>query len=301
MRNTKTLERKKKIIDAKQAAAQVKDGMTIGIGTRAYPMMVIWEIIRNRVENLTIVGGAASRLPIDILIGAGCVKKLLTSCVIGDYLAGIGPCFRTMAERGELEYWEASEGVMYAALRASSMALPFLPYRGVVGTSYPEVNPDLKVFQDPIKGETLVAVPAITPELTFLHAGYGDAYGNIQHTGPAGSDMALVDASKRVIVQVEKIISNEEIRMHREKTTISGVDVEAVIRAPFGSYPFISPGFYLNDDEHIREYLSAAGALRAGDKAPLQAYFDKYFYGPETFLDYLELMGVKRLLSLYEY
>jgi len=295
------LERKKKIIDAKEAAAQVKDGMTIGIGNRARPMMVIWELIRNRVKNLTIVGGAFTHLGVDMLIGAGCVKKILTGSVTGDYLAGIGPCFRLMAERGELDVWEASEGVMYTGMKASSMLLPFLPWRAVVGTSYPEVNPDLKVFQDPIKGETLVAVPAITPEITFLHAGYGDAYGNIQHADLVGSDVALVDASERVIVQVEKIISNEEIRKHPEKTTIHSVDVEAVIRAPYGSYPFASSGFYLNDDEHIREYVNAANALRTGDKAPLQSYFDKYFYSPETFLDYLELIGAKRLLSLYEY
>ena len=46
-----------------------------------------------------------------------------------------------------------------------------------MGTSLPEVNPDLKVFKDPISGETLIAVPPIKPDVAILHAPAADADG----------------------------------------------------------------------------------------------------------------------------
>ena len=58
----------------------------------------------------------------------------------------------------------------YAALRAAAQRVPFNPWRPGVGTSFPEVNPAIKEFDDPISGETLLAIPAIDIDVAFLHA-----------------------------------------------------------------------------------------------------------------------------------
>ena len=101
-------------------------------------------------------------------------------------------------------------------------------------------------------------------------------------------------------MEVEKIISNEEIRRAPEKTTIHVA--HAVVRSPYGAHPYASPGFYLEDREHIKEYVVAATAfLKENDRKPFEAYLKKYIYEPETHADYLEVIGFKRLLSLYEY
>lgn len=297
------LKRREVIIDEREAAKWVKDGMTIAIGgyiNSIHPMAIVRQIIRNGVKNLTLVGAGSSGLEIDLLIGAGCAKKVIAPYVGAESLAPIGPCFRALAQMGELKVWEVDEGLFFTCLRAAAEALPFLPWRGGVGTSYPEVNPDLKVFQDPIKGETLLAVPAVEVDIAILHAGYGDVYGNIQHVGSSFSDIVLRRAADKTIVQVDKVIPNEEIRRCPEKTTFHVVD--AIVRAPFGSHPYASPGFYLEDQIHIKEYVAAGTALlKSDDRSPLEAYLEKYVYRPETHADYLEEIGIKRLISLYEY
>ena len=49
------------------------------------------------------------------------------------------------------------------------MGAPFLPVRGILGSAYLAVNPRFCVMTDPFSGEELVAVQALTPDVTLLH------------------------------------------------------------------------------------------------------------------------------------
>ncbi len=296
-------QRRKVVIDEAEAASWVRDGMTIIIGgfiTSSHPMAIIRRIIRNRVRNLTVIGSASSGLDVDLLVGAGCARKVISPYVAGEAIAPIGPFFRVAAERGEIEVWEIDESMYYCGLRAAAHLLPFMPWRGCVGTCYPEVNPAIKVFRDPINDETLLAVPAIKPDIAILHAACSDPYGNVQHVGTGFGDRAQHLAADRTIVQVERIVPNEEIRKEPARTSIVGAD--AVVRAPFGAHPYSSPGFYVEDMEHLKEYVGAANAYaKGGDRGPFERYLEKYIFGPEDHPDYLEQTGIRRLLSLHEY
>jgi len=277
--------------------------MTVAVGgfiNSGHPMPVIRELIRRKVTGLTVVGPASGGLDLDLLVAGGCVRKLV-SCYFGaETLAPISPMIKRAAERGEIAIFECDEGMYYAGLRAGAQKLPFLPTRAGVGTSYPFVNRALKQFADPINGEPLIAVPAIRPDVALLYAAQSDAYGNVQHVGTSYGDRALYRASDRTIVCAERIVSNEEIRRDPAKTSIPGAD--AVVRAPFGAHPFASPGFYLADDAHLREYLTACSAwVKHDDRGPLQAYLDRYVYGPEDHIAYLDEIGIRRLVSLGEY
>jgi len=297
------IKRKEVILSEVEAGKLIHDGMTVAIGgfiNSLHPMAIIRQIIRNQVKNLTLVGSANAGLEVDLLIGAGCVKKVIATYVGAELLAPIGPMYRALAQAGEVETWECDEAIMYTGLRAEIQKLPFLPLRDEIGTSYPEINPDLKVFEDPIRGEKLIAVPPISPEIAILHAGYADCYGNVQHVGSTLNDEIIWMAADATIVEVEKIVSNEEIRRSPQSTKMYGV--EGIVRAPYGAHPYASPGFYVEDGEHIKEYVAAGTAyLKTGDRGPFQAYLDRYVYEPETHLDYLERIGVTRLLSLHEY
>lgn len=299
----KEMKRKEVIIDEKEAASYIKDGMTIILGgfiTSSHPMAIIRQIIKNRIRNLTVIGSASSGLDVDLLIGAGCAKKVVSPYVAGESIAPIGPFFRIAAERAEIEVWEIDESMYYCGLRAAAHLLPFMPWRGCVGTSYPELNPDIKIFQDPINNETLLAVPAIKPDIALLHAAYSDAYGNVQHIGTGFGDRAQHLAADRTIVQVEKIVPNEEIRKEPFKTSIVGAD--AVVRVPYGAHPFSSPGFYLEDMEHLKEYVAAANMYaKKGKRHAFEEYLERYIFEPDSHLDYLDKIGIKRLFSLYEY
>ena len=76
-----------KIVSAKDAIAQISDGMTVGIGgwgPRRKPMALIREIIRSDLKDLTIVayGGA----DVGMLCAAGKVKKVIFAFVSLDFI-----------------------------------------------------------------------------------------------------------------------------------------------------------------------------------------------------------------------
>lgn len=296
-------ERKSLVIGEAEAAEMIRDGMTIAIGgfiNSSHPMAVVRQIIRRGVKNLTVVGAASGGLDLDLLIAAGCVKKLVTTYMGGEHYCPVAPFFRVAAQRGELEIFECDEGMFYCALRAAAQGLPSTPWKAGIGTSFPEINPEIKVYNDPISGEPVLAIPAITPELAIIYAAHSDAYGNVQHVGTGFGDRAMWRAAKKTIAQVERVLPNEEIRKDPRATSLYGVD--AVVRAPYGSHPFAGPGYYIEDGANIREYVAAGNAYaKNGDRKPFDNYLQKYVLDPKTHEDYLEVIGIRRLISLHEY
>jgi glutaconate CoA-transferase subunit A len=295
--------RKSRVIDMAQALSHLSNGMTVAIGgfiNSSHPMMVVREIIKRRLRDLTVVGAASSGLEIDLLIAAGVVKKVISPYIGAEGLAAIGPGFRGAAERGLIEVFELDEAMFYAGLRAAAQRVPFNPWRSGVGTSFPEINPNIKVFKDPCNGETLLAIPAINIDVAFLHAATSDIYGNVQYVGHGFGDRAIYAASDLTFVQVEKIVSNEEIRKDPLRTAIPGAD--GIIRAHFGSHPYASPGYYIEDQAHIKAYVAAASAwAKNDDQGPLNEYIQKWILEPQNHVEYLERVGLSTLLSLDEY
>jgi glutaconate CoA-transferase subunit A len=288
--------RKSALLPEEKAGQWVKSGMTIAIGEPA-PMGLLRWIIRNKITDLTVIG---SGMALDYLIAGGCVRKVVT------YYAGspdtaVMPAFRSEAENGSLEVWECEEGILTSGLEAAGKGLPFMPWRGGVGTSLPDINADLKVIRDPIGGEVLIAVPAIDIDITLLHASISDSYGNVQHCrGTGWLDMFLYRAADRVIVQVEKIVSNEEIRSKPWETTISNAD--AIVLSPYGAHPFYSRGYYVQDQEYIQAYLEAIkAAYSKGSRDDKDDYFETHCNRFQSHAEYLDAIGMGHLISLSEY
>lgn len=303
MSQNNQLIRASRVIELDTALDHVRDGMTVAIGgfiNSSHPMLVVRGLIRRRVKDLVLVGAASSGLEVDLLIAAGCVKKVVAPYVGAEALAPIAPAFRAAAERGMIEVYELDEAMYYAALRAAAQRVPFNPWRSGVGTSFPDINPAIKVFKDPCNGETLLAIPALNIDVAFLHASVSDAFGNVQYEGHGFGDRAIYSAADKTFVQVERIVSNEEIRRDPLRTAIPGAD--GIIRAAFGAHPYASPGHYTEDKEHIKEYVRAATAWgKEGAGALLTEYLDTYIFRPEGPIEYLETIGLRRLLSLNEY
>lgn len=295
-------ERKSLVVTESEAADMIRDGMAIALGgfiNSSHPMALVRQIIRRGIKGLTVVGAASGGLDLDLLIAAGAVKKLVTTYMGGEHYCPVAPFFRLAAQRGELEIFECDEGMFYCALRAAAQGLPSTPWKAGIGTSFPEINPEIKLYNDPVSGEPVLAIPAITPEVAIIYAAHADAYGNVQHVGTGFGDRAMWRAAKKTIAQVERVIPNEEIRKNPLATSLYGVDV--VVRAPYGSHPFAGPGYYLEDGDHIREYVAAGNAYaKQGDRGPIERYLEKYILGPKTHEDYLERIGIRRLISLHE-
>jgi glutaconate CoA-transferase subunit A len=291
--------RKKVVATEEEAVSRIESGMTIAVGGFSvvnHPMPIVRQIIKKGIKHLTVVGAATAGLDIDLLLGAGCIGKLIAPYVGGEIYAPIGNCFRKSIENGEVELWECSEYILYARLQAQAMGLGFMAWRGGLGSSVPNLNPDLKEFKDPIHGETYLAVPALEIDWAIIHAGIADEYGNGQHLGACFGDRLMAQAANRVILVTERIVSNSVIRRNPYRTSIPYADV--VVEAPFGSHPFAAHGCYEEDVNHIKDYVSATEDLRKGNDNTFRAYIEKYILGPADHYEYLQLIGLRKLLDL---
>jgi glutaconate CoA-transferase, subunit A len=291
--------RKEVLMGEEAAAALIKDGDVVivgGFGTVNHPMPIIRALIRRGAKNLTVVGAATAGLELDMLIGAGCVKKVIAPYIGAELHVPIGHCYRRAAENDEIEVYETTEYLLYSQLDAAARGLGFLPWRGGVGTALPVLNKDYVPFNDPINGEPYLAAPALHADWAIIHVGQADVYGNGQHGGARFGDRLLSRAAERVMLTAERIVPNAEIRKDPFKTSIAYADV--VVEAPYGSHPFASHGFYVEDEAAIGEYVEASIAYRKRDMAKWQAYIDKWIKGAPTHRDYLKKLDGERLSTL---
>lgn len=291
-----------RLISASEAASQVRDGMVVGLSGFSYqnpPMALVREIIRRRVRDLTIVSGPTSGIETDLLIGAGCVRRVVTAGVAFERVLPIAPAYRRAAERGELEVWECDECIWHLALKAGAWDMPYLLWRGGVGTSIPELNSDLEVVRE--EGRLYLKVPPIRPEIVFLHVAEADPYGNLRtvreaHLGRSFTERTLALACRGpVIASTEKIVDNDETVEDAAMTIARGAQV---VEIAGGAHPGGTSGRSIPDLDHYREYCEAGEARRRGDPEPYQQYLERYVYGTEHHDDYVRTVGLDRIDAL---
>jgi len=166
-----------------EAVAELRDGMTIGIGgwgSRRKPMTIVKEILRSSVRDLTVVSYGGP--DVGMLCAAGKVKKVVYGFVSLDSIP-LEPNFRAARQNGTIEAMEVDEGMLQWGLRAAAMRVSFLPCRAGLGSSVMEINPQLRTVRSPYADEELVAMPALPLDVSFIHANRGDLRGNGQYLG----------------------------------------------------------------------------------------------------------------------
>src|SRR5665647_2206336 len=135
------------------------------------------------------------------------------------------------------------------------MGVPFLPVRGILGSAYLAVNPRFRVITDPFSGEALVAVQALTPDVTLIHGARGDSQGNILI--PRVSDWRLaVTASVKVIATVEERVAGP-LQDQSEWRLIPAIWLTALVHCPGGAAPTGYPGYYPQDEAQLALYLES--------------------------------------------
>ena len=151
------------------------------------------------------------------------------------------------------------------------MGAPFLPVRGILGSIYPEVNADFKVFQDPFSGEEMVVVKALRPDVTLVHGSKGDDRGNILIPRLADWPLAI-RASRLVIATVEERLAGP-LQEDADWRLVPAIHLSALVHCPGGAAPTGFPGYYDLDEAQIALYLKSAK-----DPAAWGEYLDKYVY-----------------------
>jgi glutaconate CoA-transferase subunit A len=146
----------------------------------------------------------------------------------------------------------------------------------------------------PFTGEKLFLVPALNPDVAIIHVPRCDAFGNAQIDGLQFMDIDIAMAANRVILTTERIISNDQIRRAPDQTKIPFIAVEAVVEVPYGSAPHECYGIY----EPMFEHMDAYAASTAKDpEGAVAEYLDRYYYGPDSWSEYLNLLGIGGLLD----
>ena len=107
-------------------------------------------------------------------------------------------------------------------------------------------------------------------------------------------DIDLAMAANKVILTTERIVSNEQIRRAPDQTKIPFLAVEAVVEVPFGCAPHECYGVYEPFFKHHDMY---AELIRKEPAKGITEYLDRYFYGPKSWTEYLDLIGMEELLD----
>jgi glutaconate CoA-transferase, subunit A len=277
-----------KLVSLSEALHGVSDGMQVATGGWIFdsqPVALVRELIRRRVRDLHLIPSPGSIAP-DLLIGAGCVKRL--SCVFISFEQfGLAPQFRRAAEAGQIEILEMDGPALAGGLRAGACDLPYMLIPDL-GTDLSKVNPSTYQRVATLPSERpLFRVPAIQPDIVLLHAQRGDELGNIQFHGAPFFDPFLAQAGKHVIVSVDEIVSTDEIRRTNHLTKIPAAFVNAVVGLPHGAHPAASASKYDIDRGHLAEYVKASR-----DVESYRDYLKHYVFEAPKHQDYLHRCGI---------
>ena len=230
-------------------ATHLSDGMMAAFEgfTHLMPYAAAHEVIRQQRRDLVVVRMTPDVI-YDQMIGMGCVARMIFSYA-GNPGVGLLRRLRDSLENGwpnRIEIVEHSHAALAHAYEAGASKLPFAVLRGYVGTDMPRVNPEIKQITCPFTGQTLAAVPAINPDVSFVHALKADRKGNVLIEGIVGVQKEAVLAAKAAVVTVEEIV--DSLDSHPNALVLPHWTVDAIAHVPGGAHPSYAHGYYARDN-----------------------------------------------------
>jgi glutaconate CoA-transferase, subunit A len=250
-----------------EAVAQIRDGMTVGIGgwgSRRKPMALVRAIARSGRRDLTVVSYGGP--DVGLLIAAGCVRRVVCGFVSLDSIP-LEPHFRRARREGRIRLTEVDEGMLRAGLSAAAQRLPFLPIRAGLASDVLRVNPELRCVVSPYgDAEELVAMPALTLDVALVHLNRADPGGNAQYLGPDPYfDDLFCLAAERRFVSCERIVPTAELTAGGpvQSLLLNRAMVDGVIAAPHGAHFTSCEPDYGRDEDFQRRYAAAAASGEA--------------------------------------
>jgi glutaconate CoA-transferase subunit A len=238
--------------------------------THLIPTAAAHEAIRQGVKDLTLVRMTPD-VVYDQMIGMGLAKKLVFSYA-GNPGVGLLRRMRDAVENAyprPIELEEHSHAAMANAYEAGAAGLPCAIFRGYLGAELARVNANIKQVTCPFSGETLAAVPAVRPDVTFIHAQKADRKGNVLIEGIIGIQKEAVLAAKRAVVTVEEVVE-DFADLHPNLTILPHWTVTAIAVVPGGAHPSYTHGYYARDNASYLEWDRIAA-----DRELFRAWMDE--------------------------
>ncbi|MCQ8783357.1 CoA transferase subunit A [Mangrovibrevibacter kandeliae] len=263
-------------------AENLKDGDSVAFEgfTHLIPHASAHEAVRQGRRDLTLIRMTPD-VVYDQLIGMGMVKKLVFSYA-GNPGVGLLRRLRDAVENQwprPLKVEEHSHAAMANAYEAGAAGLPCAVFRGYKGAGLKDVNPNIRSVTCPFTGEELAAVPAIRPDVAFIHAQKADRKGNVLIEGIVGVQKEAVLAARRSVVTVEEIVESFE-GVHPNACILPHWTITSVVHVPGGAHPSYAQGYYPRDNAAYLEWDKIAS-----DRDAFQSWMRENVLevGPEIF------------------
>jgi glutaconate CoA-transferase subunit A len=292
----------------------MNDGAHISIGgftLNRNPMAAVYEIIRQGFKKLHVYAHS-NGTGVDELIGAGCVDKLEIAYAGNGKTAPTCIRFRKSVQEGMLKVEDYSNFMMSLRFLAGAMGVPFMPTLSGFGSDITTtwgfskkmrqadpkmVDEKLVIMDNPFgrwgDASKVLLVPAINPDVTFIHVQKADTMGTCRIDGLTFADVEQAKASRHVVVSCEQLVDPAELRDNPERNQIPFIHTSAVCHVPYGGYPTAVYRHYDYDAVYLRAYADAAR-----DDETFKAFQGKYLYGVSNHQALLDLVGQERLTAL---
>ena len=276
-----------RFMELRQAVAEnLHDGDSVAFEgfTHLIPHAAAHEAIRQGFRNLTLIRMTPD-VVYDQMVGMGMARKIIFSYV-GNPGVGLLRRVRDAVENGwpnAIEIEEHSHSAMANAYEAGASGLPCAVFRGYKGAGLAEVNPNIRHVTCPFTGEELAAVPAVRPDVSFIHAQKADRKGNVLVEGIIGIQKEAVLAARRAVITVEEVV--DELDVHPNLCVLPAWTIDAICEVPGGAHPSYAHGYYGRDNAAYLEWDRIA-ADRDGFLAWMQA--NVLDVGPEVFAGRVE-------------
>jgi glutaconate CoA-transferase subunit A len=306
------LEIKEKLTSPQEAVRRfIKNGSQIAIGgftINRNPMGMIYEIVRQGVKDLHLVCHSHGQ-GLDVLIGAGCVKRVEIAYGGNGRFAPTCVRFRKAIEQGDIEFEDYSNYHMSLRFLAGALGIPFIPTKSGLGTSLLDVggfSPALRkerkvaakkllVIENPFdeNSNKVVLLPALNPDVALVHAQYVGEDGTVRIKGLTFADLEQAKSADIVIVSCEEIVPRSFIRRDPDQNSLPPFLVDAIVKLPMGAHPTACPYFYDYDVSHLNLYKSVVK-----DNQRFQEYLQEWVFGVANHEEYLDKIGMDALLKI---
>jgi glutaconate CoA-transferase subunit A len=277
-------------------AKHVFDGDTVAMEgfTHLIPTAAGHEVIRQGRKDLTLVRMTPDVI-YDQMIGMGCAAKLVFSWG-GNPGVGSLHRLRDAVENGypsPLEIEEHTHAGMATRYTAGASGLPFGIMHGYTGTDLVD-HTRVATVRSPFGEEEVTAVPALNPDVAVIHAQQADRQGNVGMWGIVGVQREVALASKRVVVTVEEVVDELDLR-GPSPCVLPSWTVDAIAEVPRGSHPSYSMGYTVRDNNFYTKWDAISR-----DRDLFHRWMERYVTGAEDFDGYLEALDDGTLTSLVD-
>ena len=245
------------------------------------------EILRQGRSNLSVVGSPmAVAGPLSVLGAA----KYLHNSYVGAEMRGLDRMFSVAVKEKMVEIVsEWGHGAQALGFKAAQLGIPFAAGKQMLGSDMIKYNPYVKVMPNPLQenGSPVCLIPALYPDIVFIHVQQADKFGNARIWGPVVNDVALSVAARKVVITCEEIVPESDMRNNQSSNCIPFLYVDAVVELPFGAVPGMCPGHYYWN----REWWEKGVRIMGRDRQAYLQWADKYVYSCRDQFDFVDKIG----------